>query len=426
MFNRFLSHIESKNLIPGGTKVLLACSGGIDSSVLFHLLLKAGVPFSVAHVDHLTREGDSTADAAFVEKLCREYNVPFHLYHLESGEAHGVNFQAFAHDQRYRFFQSLSYDLILTAHHQDDILESIFLNFIQGRSLGGIYEQLGNVVRPLLPFSRDEISEYAFENDIPYIEDYSNMDTRYDRNYLRNEILPLLKSRFDNISKRVIGLSDTYATHQKLIKELLQVSKNADGRYRIAKSILNQSEVPSTLLYSSIQAFGFSRGQSEEVIKSLNSVGTQFHSSTHILTIDREELILDEKQRTPAIIAFDYQDQNHIEFGTYRFSFQIVDQVKHLKEKQFAYFPISKLNSTLILRTWQAGDSFKPYGMDGHTQSLKKFFTDQKIDTQLKQELPLLINRNDIIWITFHRTHDDYAISETDGPFLKVFCEQRN
>ncbi|NNE25990.1 MAG: tRNA lysidine(34) synthetase TilS, partial [Saprospiraceae bacterium] len=329
MFNRFLNHIESKNLIPSGSKVLLACSGGMDSSVLFHLLLRAHIPFSVAHVDHLTREGDSTADAIFVQQLCESYNIECHLYQLSHPDNSTVNFQSFAHDKRYAFFQSLAYDIILTAHHQDDIVESIFLNFVQGRSLGGIYEQLGNVVRPLLPFSRSEISDFAFENDIPYVEDYSNLDNSYDRNFIRNEILPLLSSRFENVSNRIIGLSENYAEQQKLIKDLIQIEKNDHGRYNLGKGTIRKAIAPAAMLYAGLHAFGFSRKQCREVIKALASVGAQIQSSSHILTIDRTHIYIDPISKAKSIIAFDYRDVQHLSFGQYEFTFKVCTQAAH-------------------------------------------------------------------------------------------------
>ena len=396
----------------------------MDSSVLFHLLLKAGIPFSVAHVDHMTREGDSTQDAEFVEKICDDYKIEFHLCQLEYQTEDIGNFQAFAHEQRYAFFNSLEFDLILTAHHQDDIVESIILNFIQGRSLGGIYEQLGNVIRPLLPFSRKEISEYAFENDIPYIEDYTNLDTSYDRNFIRNELLPLIRPRIQNLNKRIINLGDKYASHQKLIKELLSkyVIKDQD-RFHINKSVLMQSEVPSTLLFEVINRYDFTNKQCEEILKSINSTGAQVSSVSHILTIDRDVIFIDPIIKRTPTIAFDYKEQNEIEFNKHRFHLRIVDTPEFLKKKSFAYFPVKLLNPSLNLRQWKAGDSFKPFGMKGHSQSLKKFFTEQKVDIYAKKEIPLLLNGRDIIWVVPFRTHNDYAVKEDNGPYLEIRYE---
>ncbi|NNE27083.1 MAG: tRNA lysidine(34) synthetase TilS, partial [Saprospiraceae bacterium] len=180
------------------------------------------------------------------------------------------------------------------------------------------------------------------------------------------------------------------------------------------------------MLYAGLHAFGFSRKQCREVIKALASVGAQIQSSSHILTIDRTHIYIDPISKAKSIIAFDYKDVQQLSFGQYEFTFKVCTQAAHLKEKNFAYFPIHKLNSTLTLRHWQDGDSFKPYGLDAHSQTLKKYFTDQKIDLRSKQDIPLLLNGHDIIWVVHYRTHHDYAINPDEGPFLEVHCEKVN
>lgn len=204
-------------------KYLVAVSGGIDSVVLLDMLVKGGKKdLIVAHFDHGIRE-DSAADARFVEGLAKRYGLEYVTKREELGAGAG---EALARKRRYAFLRSMADNYraaILTAHHQDDIIESIAINLIRGTGWGGLAvfaaEDIG---RPLLRFSKEDIRTYALANRLEWVEDSTNAEDIYLRNRLRREI----KSRLDELQKeRLIELWK----RQTKIKE--KIKREVTGLY---------------------------------------------------------------------------------------------------------------------------------------------------------------------------------------------------
>ncbi len=185
--------------IPPKSKLLLAVSGGGDSMAMYHYFLKNAFDISVAHFDHQSRQGQSTQDAKFLQEIVEKDNVPFFLatapvekIAVESGQG----FEECARNLRYNFFLEKAQDFILTAHHAGDNLETFLLNLCRGtglRGLSGIPPVRGKILRPLLNVTKDEIEVYLQKNKVPYRTDESNFDEKYNRNLIRQQILPNLK-----------------------------------------------------------------------------------------------------------------------------------------------------------------------------------------------------------------------------------------
>lgn len=182
--------------------VVIACSGGPDSMALFDVLLKSGLKNIVcAHVNHKVRT-ESDSEAIMVKNFCLKNKIPFELY--EISEYSGINFEAEAREKRYMFFESVlkkyKYKNLLTAHHGDDLMETILYRLVRGSSLEGyagfkyISERENyTIFRPLVWYSKDEIMEYVKKNNIPYAIDSSNNNTDYLRNKFRHKVLPVYK-----------------------------------------------------------------------------------------------------------------------------------------------------------------------------------------------------------------------------------------
>lgn len=420
MFKSFINHINSKKFFQESDKLLVAVSGGIDSMVLLDLMHKSGFDISVAHVDHMTRNGQSTEDAKFVESYCNNFNVKFHLRTLDYQPDEIQNFQSFAHEQRYKFFDSLKYDKILTAHHSDDQFESLLWNLFTGRSVNGIKEVDGNRVRPLLSFHKEEIEEYASQKKIAFREDSSNLNDSYDRNYLRNTVIPQLLSRFPNIKGRMKTLMETSQsdmnTLENLADSVIPVS-TGEGRYKIALENINI--YGPAALFHIIKQFDFNRTQASNIFESLESVGAQFTSNTHEAVMDRDSLIIEvAKQDELQTLEINLKQlPSVIHFGD--FQIQITIQ-NYSGEYDGEFFGPMDTIEKLEIRSWEDGDSFQPKGMNGHTQSLKKFFTNGKIDKLSKHKIPILVINGRIASVLTLRRSELFEYHETDKPCLKV------
>jgi tRNA(Ile)-lysidine synthase len=202
MREQFAQHIKTNFPFLANEPFYIAVSGGIDSMVLVHLCAQLNLNFEVVHCNFMLRGAESDAETQFIESFCNSNGIPIHTKYFDTNTIATntkESIQITARNLRYDWFQeiiSLGFDYVLTAHHLDDSLETVLINFSRGtglEGLTGIPAQNVNFIRPLLPFSRDEIENYALENKIQWREDSSNASDKYFRNKLRHDIVPILK-----------------------------------------------------------------------------------------------------------------------------------------------------------------------------------------------------------------------------------------
>ena len=197
---------------------ILACSAGVDSMVLFHFFLAHQLPFSVAHVNYKLRGEDSEADAQWIRDLCLLHHIPCYERTHDLGEQltlEGGNLQQEARTIRYQFFKELvgeaSDVLIVTAHHQDDQIETFFLHLFRNSGLSGLagmHELRGGILRPFLHISKSEIIDYTKVHGISWREDKSNADSKYQRNAIRLDVIPTLEKLNPSIKEQVLILQN--------------------------------------------------------------------------------------------------------------------------------------------------------------------------------------------------------------------------
>lgn len=431
MFKAFQDHIETQKFFHGKENIWLAMSGGVDSMVLAHLMLDAKIRFSIAHFDHLTRQGLSTKDASFVKNYCKQHKINYSIGTMMPDWIEN-NFQAEARRQRYDFFNTLSYDCLVTAHHQDDHVESILMNFLRGKSLNGIESSINNIVRPLLPFSKAQITQYADDRNLEYRTDISNLSNDYLRNFVRNEILSKLKLRISHLNRRIINLSEKVSYEKNLLQDiaftLLKPEKKA-GRVLLNKECIDDSYIPSEdKLYYFLNSYGFNRKQCGNISAAIDHTGAYFKSESHELVNDRKYIILKERNLIDSnehTILNLGQFPDTLEFGKYIFYIEKRSEINLLSDSSLFQCPLNRLGKTLILRYWKEGDHFRPFGMQGKSQSLKKFFTDNKIDRFRKKEIPLLCNEDgEILWIAGLRS-SHYCLSEEKGEEILTIRVER-
>ncbi len=423
MVSRFLINIKSKEFFDIKKRLLLAVSGGIDSMVLLHLMQQTDYQISVAHINHNTRNGESFKDQKFVENYCKNQGIKCYTTNFEHQPDIG-NFHDLARQFRYEWMKSLGYDYILTAHHYDDNLETIFLNFINGRSLMGIPQQNGSIIRPMLEFKKDEIKDYAQVQNLEYVDDSSNAQTSYDRNYIRHNLLPQLRKRWPELDNKILSLSNRKKNQHILLQDLLHESdylKLKGEQYFIAKDKLGKKIY---LLAELIKPFGFNTTHAENLIASWDSIGAQFHSDSFTMLNDRKDIIISPlyKQINPIEIDLNQLPQT-VSFGPAQLQLKLTHAFVKNTKPSIAYFPINKLQKELTVRTWKEGDHFQPFGMNGKSQSLKKFFTNNKINRLDKISTPIICSGEDIIWIAGMRTDDRYRCSDEQS-FLRIAIEK--
>ncbi len=432
MLKKLETHIDQNLPFLNGKKLLIACSGGIDSVVLAHLLKKLNFKIGLAHCNFKLRGAESDEDESFVVDLADKYSIPVFIETFDTkkyAKENKTSTQMAARDLRYNWFDKLltdfKYDYILTGHHADDDLETFFINLSRGtglKGLTGIPVTNERVIRPLLCFGRNDILKYAKDSNLYWREDSSNEKTDYLRNKLRIDVLPNYKVSSD-------GLLDSFRKTQKHLQEsrsliqdylvliqALVVSETPEGYHLDVQKL---KELPNTnvLLYELLSPYGFSDLDTILDLLSAQS-GKQVFSKTHRLLKDREVLILTKltvkKNNEEAFIE---KNQKKI-YAPVSLEIKSIEKIGNITATAI-YVDGDKLAYPLQLRKWREGDVFQPFGMKGK-KKLSKFFKDEKLSLVTKEKIWVLCSANQIVWVISLRPDDRFKVDGKTERILKI------
>ncbi len=442
MISAFTTHIKTNFPFLLKDKILIAISGGLDSVVLTHLLYKLRVNIGLAHVNFQLREEESDKDATFVKNLAGQMEVPVFFKTIDTNtyaKEHKQSTQMAAREIRYSWFDTLlkenNYDYVLTAHHADDAIETFFINLSRStglEGLTGIPTQNNKVIRPLLPFSRAEIETYAHANDLTWREDTSNASTKYLRNKIRHELVPVLKEIFPNFQTAFSQTQTHLKESQALIKDYISKIKPKVWEERNDKVYLSLEilrEVPNTkaVLYEFLKDYGFTEWN--VICKLLDAqTGKQVFSKNYFLLKDRSFLVLSVIKET------DYKPQQvdvgdvFVLEGTnvtpkkYKISVLSESEIKMVKfgDVNEAYIDKNKIKLPFIVRKWEKGDYFYPLGMQGK-KKISDFLIDQKIAVFEKEKIQLLCDANNkVVWVIGKRLDNRFKITDNTTEIINI------
>jgi len=426
--------------IKGDARFLLALSGGIDSMVLSDILFKNKCDFTIAHCNFKLRGEESNEDEKFVLHYAKKNKIPVFIKKFNTydyAEEQHVSIQEAARELRYSFFKKIAkeknLDYILTAHNLDDRIETFFINFLRGSGLKGlasIPEKNGNIIRPLLSVSREEIVSYATKEDIAYREDSSNKETKYLRNQFRHLILPNFKN-LDKDYQRGFSKSIDYLNQAKdFYEESLQnkfssLTKKKNTSVFINILLLLKEQNAQILLFEMLSKYHFNDTQSNDVYRLISAFssesGKRFFSSTHRLIIDRDEIIIKEKATIQEEFIIDNIQASFL-FNERKIIFKKTKSVIAFNtiSNNEMYVDIDKLSLPLKIRKWQKGDRFHPYGIFG-SKLISDYFIDKKFSLFQKEETYLLCNAdNSIIWIINHHADRRFKIDKKTKRILQL------
>ena len=435
MLTKFQHHIEQNFSQLKDKKLLLAVSGGIDSMVLLDLFYKLRFDICVVHCNFQLRGKESDGDEMLVREICQDRYIPYFIETfdtLEFAKENKLSIQLAARKLRYDWFQeiiSLGFDYVLTAHHLDDNVETFLINFTRGtglEGLTGIPAQNGNIIRPLLPFSREEIENYAQANQIQWREDSSNASDKYFRNKLRHNIVPTLKElntgfldSFQNTLHHLQQSESLVNDASKLVFE--KVVEEKENQLEIHLKPLLEFQNYKAYLYQWLKNYGFSAWNDIYDLVEAQS-GKQVFSETHILLKDREKLILSERNeinKSEVFIIESIESKVNIPLKL-RFckAVNIFETVSNC-----IFVDESKIKFPLTIRKWQEGDYFYPSGMNGK-KKLSKYFKDEKYSLLDKENQWLLCSEDQIIWVIGKRADDRFINKETTQNSIKIVLEE--
>jgi tRNA(Ile)-lysidine synthase len=437
MFQKFKNHIDTNFSFLQDKKLLVATSGGMDSMVLVHLFQKLKFNIGLAHCNFQLRNSESDADEKFVNNYAELHKIPCFTIKFDTknySEVHKLSIQVAARNLRYNWFNEIlvqeKYDYIITAHHADDVAETFMINLSRGtglEGLTGIPSQNGNIIRPMLLFSRKEIENYASENSLQLREDSSNASDKYLRNKIRHHIIPVFKEINDSFLQSFQNTLEYLNQQQSLVDDAVllvyeKVVLEEKEQLKINISALLQYKNYKAYLYQWLHKYGFTAWN--DVYDLLQSqTGKRIESENYILLKDRDFLLLSSKISDFETIAIHSVTENTnfpLNFSICNFS-DISNQNKNV-----IFVEESKLQFPLTIRKWKSGDYFYPAGMQGK-KKVSKYFKDEKFTLFQKQQAFILESNDQIVWIIGHRADERFKPENTTQNIIQItYSNEKN
>ncbi len=439
MFNAFQNFIKKEKLFTTKTKLLLAFSGGADSVCLFHLLLKGGYNFSIAHCNFNLREHESNGDEAFVVGLAKKHHIGYFVQSFDTQKymkEQKLSIQEAARNLRYQWFETLlhkhNFKKLITAHHQTDNAETMLINMLRGtgiKGLHGILFNTQNIIRPLMFTTKNDILAFLKTSNFKFREDSSNASNKYVRNQLRHHVLdnlaninPAFETNFFNTAQKV-------SQFEKLGNELIEqkwrkmTSKDVDS-IKINTQKLNELENKNSFLFYVLQPYGFTIEQiNSMLVKDNLNTFRVFFSAQYSVMQERDSwhLKLTESEKKLDAITIKKPIKN-LKIGALTISIQHVKNNVDIDftEKNIQYLNADLVNFPLKLRTWQAGDKMIPFGMKG-SKKISDILTDKKVKKSEKETILVLENMDSkIIALIPFTIHNTFQINSNSKNILAI------
>lgn len=446
---KVLKFIDQHSLINKADRILISLSGGADSVFLLHFLFKfkrrLGIQIGAFHLNHGLRGKDASEDESFCKAICKEMNVDCFTV--------SKNVKAFAakkklsveeagrelrYDELQKVADKNNYSKIATAHNATDNAETMLLNLIKGTGLQGISGipfQRGNIIRPVLILTKKEILNYLQKKGINYRTDISNLSNNYERNFLRNEILPKLKSRLNpQLENSLFTSSENFKRINFFINGLIEKAihssiKRTGARLSINLNKLNQLDV--SLLgnfFKSLIEKHFKLELTSSGIQSLNSLihkqsGRRLILGNKLICVkERNEIIIfKQTKKEKVIFKFSLKAGETKKIGKKKFSINLMQRPGEIKNKNknIEYISADNLPCEFEIRNWIEGDRFKPLGMKG-TKKISDFLSEQKIPPSKKKSQLMLTNSGKIVWVIGLRIDDRFKIDANTKQVYKL------
>lgn len=456
LLDKFKAYIRQQNLFHPKDKLLLAVSGGVDSVVLRELCKQAGYDFAIAHCNFQLRGEESERDENFVRELGKKYDVEVLIKKFDTkyyADENKLSIQVAARELRYTWFNELLNNgaersnseipnpqfpipnYLLTAHHANDNIETLLMNFFKGTGINGLHGILpkqNKIVRPLLFAKKDEIREFAAANKLDFVEDSSNASDKYTRNYFRNQLIPDLKKVFPQVEYNLLNniekfreIEMIYQLSVDLTKKKLLEQKGNEIHIPVLK--LLKTPALRTIIYEIVKHYGFTAHQADEVIGLLKSESGKYISSpSHSILKNRNWLIISPNENTEAETIFIGEKDRKIEFQQGEITIELLSTTNYKTQTSnlVAQLNASEIKFPLLLRKWKPGDYFYPLGMT-KKKRLSRFFIDQKLSMIQKEKTWVIEMDKKIIWVLGLRIDNRFKITGNTKNILQISFLQK-
>ncbi len=449
--DKIINTIKRQNLIPAGAGVCAAVSGGADSMALLCFLLEArgelGITLSAVNIEHGIRGKESIRDSEFVKDFCFKAGIPLKIFMvnaLKHAEATKQGAEAAARELRYKSFESMRgrVDLIALAHHRGDQAETILMRLFRGSGAGlsGMgYIRDGFYIRPFLSASRAEVMGYVTRNDIPFVSDSSNSDNTYDRNFIRNRIMPKVTERWQGAEAAIARAAVNIAADNEFIESMLPKVSFEDGEALIAAEKFDLHDaLISRLIFRSLQAIGIEKDIEARHIGLIKELGKTGPTGAAVMLPQGASAVKDSDgvaftlsgaaaapvyggSFSEAVKAGKFDAGNYVlkfEFVTQKEYNENVRERNRAAEGAVLYFDAGQVPCEAVIRPRMAGDVFTKFG--GGTLPLSDFFIDKKIPSRKRANYPLIADGNRILCVCGIEISDGIRISKKSEKIVKV------
>ena len=433
MEEKIKSFLKEQNIKLDKEKfIICAVSGGVDSIALLHVLYNLSYKVVLAHVNHHLRE-ESAIEEAHMQALAKSLNIPYEQYDFYHNE--DENFEGQAHDERYDFFKScaLKYrtNIIATAHHQDDQIESVLIKIMQGSNLygyGGIkianYDGKFLTIRPLLCVNKDEIYNYVKKNNYIYFEDKTNLSDDYLRNRIRHHITPLLKKEA-NIDEKIMEYSIQMHEAFEFIRSLsIKYLKDNDNKIKYNSFKMLDKAVKKDIISLLLEQYKINKNYDliNDIYHFLNdNKGNKKYSleNNYILCRSYDEAYIKKEIK---------KEYNEIEIDIdkeiiFENRYKILLTHKALFNVKCLRLCYNNLRMPLLVRNRKKGDEIN---LLSGSKKIARIFIDNKINSSKRDEIPIFVmNNNEILWV-YDYAKSKYCFEQKDNADIYLYCEEIN
>jgi tRNA(Ile)-lysidine synthase len=438
LLQHFNQYFLEKKIDVKACTFIVAISGGVDSVVLADVCKRSGLHFTLAHCNFRLRDEESERDEQFVRAYAQNLQVPLEVIQFDTSQfaqENKLSIQEAARVLRYQWFDDLKksgqFDYILLAHHANDNIETLLMNFLRGTGLKGLTAipsgttKEKRLLRPLLTVQRSDIIFYAQKHGLNWVEDSSNSSLKYTRNYFRHELIPSIEKVFPQVENNLLGnierFTKIYNLYQVMVTELKEkICERRSNEIRIPIKKL-EKYLDTSLVYDVIKDYGFGEKQVPDVKKLLKAESGKFIENENFQVIrHRNWLIIAPKTLDTAIIAIG-KDQQLIRYpsGVLEFDTQLAGKLKLEGDANLALLDIKNIEYPLVLRKWKTGDYFYPLGMT-KKKKLSRFFIDQKLSRNIKENTWILESGKRIIWVVGMRIDERFKITPSTKEILRI------
>lgn len=440
-------------LIREGEKIVVAVSGGVDSVVLLNSLINIKdllkLSLVVVHFNHELRGKESNEDEEFVTNLAKQYGMECYIERANTkliAENQKLSTQEAARNLRYAFFSkirtSLGFSKIATGHNADDNVETVMLNLFRGTGVEGlsgipIARSDNDVIRPLLFATRQDIETFALEKKLPYRVDSSNLKDDYLRNFLRHNLIPIIKENINpNIAATIFRTSMLFNDLDQFLSELTRkqlpeiiIQKKTD-EIIIDLNKLHQKPIflQEHFLFNITKEF-----TKQEVhfstVRAIHKTTYSEPGTSCSLRIDSvffKDRNIGVFRNLKNILPFTYNIMigNDYKFEHFYFKSEYVESAQLNDNPNEEYIDGKLINNDLIIRNWNEGDYFYPIGMEGK-KKLSDFFVDEKLPIFKKPTIPILESNGKIVWICGMRLDNRFKLTPKTKKIVKLVYQEK-